>query len=190
MTESASLESNTNHIGTKENSSSLYTRIRMTPTERFLVVTLNGAFWGVVVGAYLGGRQAGFQYLAERAHRLPTTVQSWYYYHKWKNYKVALGAFKRGSIYALRVAGVCAVYEGIETTVDHVQEEVNAASSIAAGVGTAAIVGILARLPRSSFMRSMKFGAIGGGTIGLLQDIANWHHGKPPTYFTKLTSRS
>ncbi|KAJ1678985.1 hypothetical protein EV182_002962 [Spiromyces aspiralis] len=159
-----------------------YCRIHLRPADRLVVVTANAAFWGFLVGAYLGGRQSAFQYLAERAHRLPTTVQGWYYYHKWKNYRVAIGAFKRGSYYAARISSVCIAYEGLEMIADYSQSEVNALSSFIAGTGTGVLASLWARLPRSSAKRAITSGALVGCAIGLTQDLAHWQQGRPPRY--------
>ncbi|KAJ1822496.1 hypothetical protein LPJ60_002021 [Coemansia sp. RSA 2675] len=69
-------------------------RLRMRTTDRLAVVTVMGGGVGAVCGGFLGGQLSGRQYLAERAHRLPTTVQGWFFYQKWKNYRVILGAMR------------------------------------------------------------------------------------------------
>ncbi|KAJ2158122.1 hypothetical protein GGF46_003994, partial [Coemansia sp. RSA 552] len=58
----------------------------MAASDRLVTMTLAGGGVGALFGGYLGGQQSGRQYLAERAHRLPTTVAGWFFYQKWKNY--------------------------------------------------------------------------------------------------------
>ncbi|KAI7826287.1 hypothetical protein BX661DRAFT_183746 [Kickxella alabastrina] len=58
-----------------------YERLRLEPDDRIAVMSL-------LVSP--SARSSG----AERAHRLPNTVQGWFFYQKWKNYRVVLGAMK------------------------------------------------------------------------------------------------
>ncbi|OZJ01816.1 hypothetical protein BZG36_04815, partial [Bifiguratus adelaidae] len=89
-------------------------RAGLLPQERILLMTIVGSLWGFVAGSYIGGRQSGLQYLAENAHRLPRTVQGWYFYHKTKNYKVMYGGIKRGARYAGQTGAVVMAYATLE----------------------------------------------------------------------------
>ena len=60
----------------------------LVPTSAFVV--------GFVSGLVTNSRLSGRQFLAENAHRLPTTVQGWYFYQKSKNYRVMFGGVKGG----------------------------------------------------------------------------------------------
>lgn len=59
---------------------------------------------GFLNGASRSGRTASRVFLAENAHRTPSTYQGWYFYNKTKNYHVILksvqGGLKRGFVYA------------------------------------------------------------------------------------------
>lgn len=57
---------------------------------------------------FRGGRREGLRYLAENAHRAPTTLQGWYFYNKTKNYRVMLGALKGAGSDGMRL-GLTAV---------------------------------------------------------------------------------
>lgn len=103
---------------------------------RLIFMTGLGSFWGFCMGSFLGGRQSGLQYLAENAHRLPTTVQGWYFYHKTKNYRVMLGGIKRGMQYAGRTGGLCLLYGTIEAGYDRIRGEADILNSLSAGVTT------------------------------------------------------
>ncbi|KAF7725041.1 hypothetical protein EC973_000448 [Apophysomyces ossiformis] len=110
---------------------------------RLILMTSVGSFWGFAIGSYLGGRQSGLQYLAENAHRLPTTVQGWYFYHKTKNYRMMLGGIKRGTRFAARTGALCLLYGGIEAGLDDIRGEPDVFNSITAGVTTGALFSAL-----------------------------------------------
>ncbi|KAG1437714.1 hypothetical protein G6F56_012970 [Rhizopus delemar] len=102
-------------VETKENMH----RAGLETKPRVILITTLGSLWGFSIGAFLGGRQSGLQYLAENAHKLPTTVQGWYFYHKTKNYKMMLGGVKKGIRYAGKTGGLCLLYGSLEATLDN-----------------------------------------------------------------------
>ena len=52
---------------------------------------------GFLSGLSTAGKKAGLVFMAENAHRLPDTVQGWYFYSKTKNYRIMLAALKGGA---------------------------------------------------------------------------------------------
>ncbi|KAI7900374.1 uncharacterized protein BX663DRAFT_517369, partial [Cokeromyces recurvatus] len=111
-------------------------RAGLSTKPRLLLMTSIGSFWGFSIGAFLGGRQSGLQYLAENAHKLPTTVQGWYFYHKTKNYRMMLGGIKRGIQYTGKTGGLCLLYGSLEAAMDNIRGEADILNSITAGVTT------------------------------------------------------
>jgi hypothetical protein len=69
----------------------------VTLSPRLYTVPLGAVLLGTVIGVNRGGRLASLRFLAENAHRTPTTQKGWYLYHKTKNYRVVLGAL-RGAV--------------------------------------------------------------------------------------------
>lgn len=112
---------------------------------RLLLMTSVGGFWGFSMGAFLGARQSGLQYLAENAHKLPTTVQGWYFYHKTKNYRMMLGGVKRGIRFAGKTGGLCLLYGSLEAALDDVRGEADVVNSVTAGVATGSIFSALSK---------------------------------------------
>jgi len=51
---------------------------------------------GTAIGLVRGSRAAGLRFLAENAHRPPTTVQGWYFYNKTKKLQDDVGRVKQG----------------------------------------------------------------------------------------------
>jgi hypothetical protein len=64
--------------------------------ESFCVVTIYLIIIRRLLGFIRGSREAGLQFLAENAHRQPTTVRGWYFYNKTKNYQMIWSGLKMG----------------------------------------------------------------------------------------------
>ncbi|KAI7863213.1 hypothetical protein BDF14DRAFT_1845736 [Spinellus fusiger] len=135
----------TDTVGVDSISKESQNRAGLTTQPRLVLLSSVGGFWGFAMGSFLGGRQAGLQYLAENAHRLPTTVQGWYFYHKTKNYRVALGGVKRGLRFAARTGGLCLMYGAIEAGLDDIRGEADVANSVVAGVTTGTLFSTLSK---------------------------------------------
>ncbi|ORZ22543.1 hypothetical protein BCR42DRAFT_433864 [Absidia repens] len=165
-------------------------RAGLSPMPRLLVFSTVGGFWGFGIGAFIGGRQSGLQYLAENAHRLPTTVQGWYFYHKTKNYRVMLGGVKRGMRFAVKTGGLCFLYGLVEAGLDDVRGEADIVNSVTAGITTGAIFSTITKLSRGSFRYSMMFGALFGLATGGLSDLHKTVSGTPPSYIQWLSSKN
>ncbi|KAI9303521.1 hypothetical protein BJ944DRAFT_165295 [Cunninghamella echinulata] len=165
-------------------------RAGLPPKPRLIVLSGVGSFWGFGIGAFLGGKQSGLQYLAENAHRLPTTVQGWYFYHKTKNYRVMLGGVQRGMKYAVKTGGLCLLYGGIEAGLDEIRGEADIVNSVTAGVTTGALFSVITKLSRGSFRYSLAFGAVFGLVTGGLSDLHRYASGDSPKYINWLTKNA
>ncbi|KAI9500002.1 hypothetical protein BX070DRAFT_237926 [Coemansia spiralis] len=145
-------------------------------------MALFGCGIGALCGGYLGGQLAGRQYLAERAHRLPTTADGWYFYQKWKNYKVTLGAMKGAAKYGAKIGSCVFAFSAVEALVDHAIGEAQMMSSAVAGLSTAVGVSLVSRLPRSSAKRACMAGLCVGVLTGAAQDGIRLAKGSTPIY--------
>ncbi|KAI7893704.1 uncharacterized protein EV154DRAFT_460479 [Mucor mucedo] len=163
-------------------------RAGLSTKPRLLLMTTIGTFWGFSIGAFLGGQQSGLQYLAENAHKLPTTVQGWYFYHKTKNYRMMLGGVKRGLKFAGKTGGLCLLYGSVEAAIDDVRGEADVLNSVTAGIATGTIFSTLTKLTRGSFRYSVIFGAMFGLAAGGLSDLHRYASGDTPTYGKWLLS--
>ncbi|KAJ2877049.1 hypothetical protein FB639_003833 [Coemansia asiatica] len=169
---------------------SQYERLRLDTDDRIALMTLLSTGIGALCGGYLGGQLSGRQYLAERAHRLPNTVQGWYFYQKWKNYRVLLGAMKGAARYGGKVGGCVLAYATIEAAVDRIVGETQALSSVVAGLGSAVGISVIARLPRSSVRRACLAGLAVGLFTGAAQDIVHYRQNRPPAYMVWAKQRT
>lgn len=111
--------------------------IRLNIPQRVMVIPATAFVLGTAIGLMRGGREASLRFLAENAHRPPTTVQGWYFYKKTKNYKVMLGALKGAGKDAGRVTVLALGYVGIEEGMERVGW--GGMKSIGAAVGTALV---------------------------------------------------
>ncbi|PWZ00572.1 hypothetical protein BCV70DRAFT_160431 [Testicularia cyperi] len=155
---------------------------------------------GLVSGMLTSGKRAGLVFMAENAHRMPDTVQGWYFYSKTKNYRVMLGAVKGGLKQGLRLGvwttGFCLAErsaELIRSSITHhfvdLGDDVRDGEQehkgnpkqpkilghwtdgLLAGSATAAIASILYKLPKPATLRTLQIGILAGSTTGAIRDI-------------------
>ncbi|EIW82259.1 hypothetical protein CONPUDRAFT_34342, partial [Coniophora puteana RWD-64-598 SS2] len=81
---------------------------------RYFILPMSAAGVGSLIGAVRGSRLAGLRFLAENAHRPPTTIRGWYLYNKTKNYRRMAAALKTGGVDALRLGLIGLVWVVIE----------------------------------------------------------------------------
>ncbi|KJA24515.1 hypothetical protein HYPSUDRAFT_135875 [Hypholoma sublateritium FD-334 SS-4] len=140
--------------------------IRLTIPRRVLVVPATAFVVGTAIGIMRGGRAASLRFLAENAHRPPTTVQGWYFYKKTKNYRVMLGALKGAGAEAGKLTGLGLAYVGIEEGL--VRAGWAPAKDVGAAVGTALVFSTVYRLPVVMARRTVVLAlAVGGAMTGL-----------------------
>ncbi|KAI0068801.1 hypothetical protein BV25DRAFT_1791704 [Artomyces pyxidatus] len=130
---------------------------------RFYMVPGAAVFVGTALGLVRGSRAMGLRFLAENAHRPPTTIQGWYFYNKTKNYKMMLAglteAGRDASKLGFTALGWVTFEEGLKRVgLDDVSE-------IGAGVGTAALFAGMYRLPLKSAYRTGVLGLVIGCTM-------------------------
>ncbi|GAA5842331.1 hypothetical protein JCM9279_005347 [Rhodotorula babjevae] len=160
------------------------------PYPSLVVLAPTSAFlFGFTSGLVSSSKLAAKQFLAENAHRLPTTVQGWYFYQKTKNYRVMWAGIKGG----LRTGGRLALWTGafltLEETVDSglrsavqlVQPTAGdealgtkAGAGAIAGVGMAAAASWWYRLSRHTVPRRLALGLALGGVAGGAVDLRDW----------------
>jgi len=94
----------------------------------------------------MGSRQSGMQYLAENAHRLPKTLDGWYFYHKKKNYRMFYGALTKGAVYSSKTAVLVALFEVLEASTDFYRGGADVFNSVTAGIASGAIFSVASTL--------------------------------------------
>ncbi|EPQ28723.1 uncharacterized protein PFL1_03527 [Pseudozyma flocculosa PF-1] len=75
------------------------------------LLPLSAFGFGFVSGLTSAGKRASLVFMAENAHRLPDTVQGWYFYSKTKNYRILLrgiqGGIRQGARLSVWTTGFC-----------------------------------------------------------------------------------
>lgn len=79
-----------------------------------LLIPVCAASFGFASGLLSGGKKSSLQFLAENAHRQPTTLQGWYFYNKTKNYRVALAAARTGISTAAKLGAWTSAFVAIK----------------------------------------------------------------------------
>ncbi|KAG9284693.1 hypothetical protein G9A89_002924 [Geosiphon pyriformis] len=173
---------------TPRNPPDLLDRYGLSPKDRISATTIVGLFYGFLYGSYEGGKRTGFQYLAENAHKLPTTRSGWYFYHKRKNHKVILGGMKHGVRYSVKTGSLCFLFVGIEAGWDSVRGEADFANTLISGLSTALIFSSIYRLPMQSIKYACMFGGGFGLFSGVAQDAYRYYKGERIWYFDRFLS--
>ncbi|KAJ7117387.1 hypothetical protein C8R43DRAFT_902050 [Mycena crocata] len=139
--------------------------------QRVYTVPLGAVLIGMVIGVNRGSRLASLRFLAENAHRTPTTQKGWYLYHKTKNYRVMLGALRGAARDGAYLGAVTLGWVGLEEALVAVGWGRVAMSG--AGVGTAGIFCGLYRLTWKTTRQMGVLGLVGGGSMDVVRWIAD-----------------
>ena len=120
-------------------------RLNTPPVPRIIGISSVAGCLGFVVGSHRRGQLRRFQFLAENAHRLPTTSNGWYFYHKKRNYVVALAGMKGGLYTGAQVAFWATTFTASEALIDFVRTQALGAnqkdvlSTVSAGLVSSSI---------------------------------------------------
>jgi len=136
---------------------------------RYFILPASAAIVGTLIGAVRGSRRASLRFLAENAHRPPTTVQGWYFYNKTKNYRRMAAGLQGGGLNAMKLGLAALVWVGLEDGLERCGQPWAEARELGAGVGTASVFAAVYRLPWRSGRQAMCLGAGVGGGMGFLR---------------------
>lgn len=112
-------------------------RLSVHPQKRILMACTAAGMLGAALGVSHGANVTGLKFRAENAHRLPTSQQGWFLYHKSKNYAVMLGGVKEAARMSARLAVWTSLFLIIEEIVDRSRQSRDALSTLCAGLTTA-----------------------------------------------------
>ncbi|KAF8204936.1 hypothetical protein BJ912DRAFT_1052242 [Pholiota molesta] len=153
--------------------------IHLTIPPRMLAVPATAFIVGAAIGIMRGGRTASLRFLAENAHRPPTTVQGWYFYNKTKNYKVMLGALKGAGAEAGKLTALGVTYVGLEEGMERVGW--GQGKHMGAAVGSAVLFATVYRLPVTMARRAVVLGVVMGGAMSGLEYVGKRRPAGGPT---------
>ena len=114
-------------------------QIRINIPQRFILLPGAAIIVGTTIGLFRGSRRASLRFLAENAHRPPTTIQGWYFYNKTKNYRMLMAGLKEGGLDALKLGTSAAGWVCFEEGVRRLGEDYEPFKDVVAGLGTAGI---------------------------------------------------
>lgn len=152
-------------------------RFHLKPYDRIMIASSIGLLIGAGLGFYEGIKLSSLRYMTENAHRLPTTVGGWYFYHKKKNYVMIISgckdAARLGTKYSLGVSGFFALEAGI----DYVRNTRDFLNTMITGAITAFAHGSIRHMSRVQKLTHVKKGAFLGLMLGLGQDAMIFSRG-------------
>lgn len=112
-------------------------QIRLSIPARYYLLPGTAVLVGTTLGLLRGSRAARLRFLAENAHRTPTTVRGWYFYNKTKNYRVMMAGLKMAGLDAGRLAASALGWVAVEEGMARVGLE--GGKEVGAGLATAAV---------------------------------------------------
>lgn len=160
-------------------------RLGLPPVARITLFTLGGSLIGGMGGMLGGWTDASLKYLAANSHRLPTSYNGWFFYHKRKTYyctKNAMGnAFKTGSKVGLFIGTLFS----IEAILDKLRGQMDFANTMMAvllpGFGYAWYNQMSRVQARELIHKGGKIGLI----LGLSQDALQYFRGVDVWYLNQ-----
>ncbi|CAN6597735.1 hypothetical protein TRVA0_001S04742 [Trichomonascus vanleenenianus] len=157
-------------------------RLSIAPAPRIALAGMIGGGYGLINGFYRGFRHSALQYLAENAHRMPTTKGGWYFYHKRKNYVIIKDGIVTGVKRGTKYAALATMYFGLEAYIDRMRGVIDAGSTIMASGIAGFAYGISNHLSRRQALRSARAFMIFGAASGALQDFMRFQRGNSVWY--------
>ncbi|KAF2217388.1 hypothetical protein CERZMDRAFT_31636 [Cercospora zeae-maydis SCOH1-5] len=149
-------------------------RLSLPLHSRLPLSTAIASMTGLILGLAKGIQDTNFRFRAENAHRLPTTQQGWFLYHKSKNYNMMLGGIKEGTRQSFKFAAWTGLFFLLEEGEEEiVRDSTDCVSSMLAGLGTAGMFSAWNRFPIPTAARTAKMGAKAGLAFGVLQDLVS-----------------
>ncbi|KAK9452120.1 uncharacterized protein V1518DRAFT_410409 [Limtongia smithiae] len=145
-------------------------RFGIPPLLRLPTLVALSTIVAVPLGCYRGGTLASLRFLAENSHRLPTTVQGWYFYHKRKNYVILHAAMKESFKFTLRTTGFIATMFGLEAGLDAARGQIDFVNTMIGAVGVGFLYAASQHIPRSQVKATLRSGAKFGLIYGIAQD--------------------
>ncbi|GAA5902091.1 hypothetical protein JCM6882_006699 [Rhodosporidiobolus microsporus] len=167
------------------------------PLNDKVVIPVSAFVFGFTSGLVSSSKLASKQFLAENAHRLPTTVQGWYFYQKTKNYRVLYSGLKGGFRTGVRLGAWTTAFVMLQDGLDTAGRKAVAlyvpggedrlegvktrwAAGGMAGAGLAAAAGSFYRLSRYTASRRLFLGLFLGGVAGGSVDLRDWVRAQLP----------
>lgn len=152
-------------------------RLNFPPALRVVLAGTVAGGYGLITGFYRGFTRTSLQYLAENAHRMPSTKGGWYFYHKRKNYVVLRGGLVQGFKQMARFGGIASVYFGLEAYIDRLRGVIDFGSS-ALAAGTVGLgYGVMSGMSKRQTLRSARTFMLIGGVMGIFQDCIRYKRG-------------
>ena len=134
---------NSNSNENQQDSKPLFAPLSVQIRHQYVVLPPLCALLGLALGLSRGGRAAGHRFLAENAHRPPTTLRGWYLYKKTKNYRMLWGGLQEGGREALKLGAVGFAWAAGEDGMERIGYGAEELKEVGAGLGTGALFALV-----------------------------------------------
>lgn len=152
-------------------------RFHLKPYDRIRMAASIGGLIGAGLGFYEGVKLSSLRYLTENAHRLPTTVGGWYFYHKKKNYVMIISGCKDAARLGLKYSLGVSSFFALEYLIDYTRNTIDFLNTTAAGAIVAYTHGSIRHMTKVQKFNHVKKGSFLALVLGLSQDMMIFSRG-------------
>ncbi|TID29331.1 hypothetical protein CANINC_002014 [Pichia inconspicua] len=160
-------------------------RLGLPSPARIALFTIGGTAVGGLGGMLSGWTDASLKYLAANSHRLPTSYNGWFFYHKRKTYyctKNAMGnAFKNG----IKIGGFVGIIFSIEALMDKIRGQVDFVNTMTAILLPGFVYAWYNNMSRVQAKELINKGGKIGLLFGLSQDALQYFRGVDVWYLNR-----
>jgi hypothetical protein len=159
-------------------------RLSRTGGERLVLYFTSSFTIFSIAGYHRIRRLAGYRFLAENSHRLPTSDRGWFEYHRVKSYRTTWEGIKGGARHGITGATCALVYGFVEEAWDQDvrKGKIDAGGSMVAGTASALAYAVFKDMGVRTTWKCIRVGMGLGFVSGILQDLLRWGYGFPPWY--------
>ena len=165
---------------------SLNERLGLPPTFRVFSLAFTASLVGVMGGLMHGWKTSSLRYLASNSHRLPTTYNGWFFYHKRKMYY----CLKQGMMVGFKTGGKLGGFVGCIFAVEAGFDRIRGVNDFGNTMMAVCLPGFAYswwhRMPRVQANDFIRKGGRVGIFFGLLEDFFQYVRGADVWYLRRI----
>lgn len=161
-------------------------RLGLPPALRVFALASSAALIGGLAGLAHGWRTASLRYLASNSHRLPTTYNGWFFYHKRKMYYCLKQGMMLGFSTGVKLGSFVGCIFGIEAGLDKLRGVIDFGNTMMAICVPGFFYAWWHRMPAVQARDFIRKGGRIGIIFGLLQDLFQFCRGADVWYLRRL----
>ncbi|GME73845.1 hypothetical protein B5S31_g911 [[Candida] boidinii] len=157
-------------------------RLGLPAALRIPLLSVTAGILGGGAGLIHGYTTASYKYLASNSHRLPTTYNGWFFYHKRKNYYCFKDAMQVGFKTGVKLSSFIAFLFGIEAGLDYVRGVKDFGNTMMATSLSGFLYASFHHMNKYQAVSFVKRGGKLGVLLGLSEDFIQFYRGADVWY--------